>query len=564
MPLARSWFRRSVAPSVAASVAASWPAKRPTKRARPVLTAGVAGVAAGLAALASSCFSSDTGYDPPSNSFYFPTGLNVSPDKTTLFVTNSDFDLQYSGGTVFALDLGRLRDERLTPLLTELNTPTQAMNDVCKAFGSLPHEDNKKLFSNENDILNPGPCNPAPTKQFTDGRNAIIGAFASGAVLVTGDDPETPDVEPGERLFVAVRGDPSLTFFDVTSGSLTCHRTGARCNAESMVGVAPFDNTRRLVLPVEPVGIAASEDGKAIVVTHQTEQAVSLSVNRFGAARGPTLEHVFRNLPVGPSDVAAVPVPRLARSEVSFNYQPGFLVTYRTVAQIDLFRFTADETTDKMDVRPRPFLSRVDTTPISVNADGKDSRGIAIDASERKECEARCGAADTACLQPCVDIPLRLFVANRGPASLLVGKIETKLTPEITPEAVAAKATGAFDEVSIHDTVPLAFGPSKVVVGKVIGLDGKLHVRVFAAAFDSRLIFSYDPEAHRVDAVIRTGRGPHALVVDTSDDLSHALLYIGHFTDSYLGVVDLDMRNRNTFGTMFASVGKLQPPQESK
>lgn len=519
-----------------------------------------------MAALASGCFSADTGYAPPTDSFYFPTGLNLSADRSTLVVVNSDFDLQYNGGTVFALDLARLRDDRLASLLAALNTEGGAMNDACKAFGSSPHEDDKSLFSNENDILNPGPCNPVLTKQFTDQRHAIIGAFASGAVVVTRDDPETPDVEPGERLFVAVRGDPSLTFFDITAGGLSCpgQRKDNRCTADSMVGVAPYDNTRRLVLPVEPVGIAASDDGEAIVVTHQTEQQVSLSVNRWPGSV-PTLEYVARNLPVGPSDVVAVPTPRLARSAESFSYQPGFLVTYRGAAEVDLFRLTAD----KGGTPPRPFLSRVEVTPIRVNADGKDSRGIAIDASERKECEARCGAADTACMEPCVDIPLRLFVANRGPASLVVGKIETKLTrTQLTP-LEATKATGAVDEVSFQETVPLALGASKVVVGKVIGLDGKLHVRVFAAAFDSRLVFSYDPEAHRIDAVIRTGRGPHALLVDTSDEIvegetPHALLYIGHFTDSYLGVVDLDMRNRNTFGTMFASVGKLQPPQESK
>ena len=71
-------------------------------------------------------------------------------------------------------------------------------------------------------------------------------------------------------------------------------------------------------------------------------------------------------------------------------------------------------------------------------------------------------------------------------------------------------------------------------------------------------------------SVIRTGRGPHALAVDTQPDTTagakdgHALLYVGHFTDSYMGVVDLDMRHPNTFGTMFASVGTPLAPRESK
>jgi hypothetical protein len=41
-------------------------------------------------------------------------------------------------------------------------------------------------------------------------------------------------------------------------------------------------------------------------------------------------------------------------------------------------------------------------------------------------------------------------------------------------------------------------------------------------------------------------------------------MYVGHFTDSYIGVVDLDMRRPQTFGSMFLTVGKPLPPRESK
>src|SRR5262249_41715881 len=115
----------------------------------------------------------------------------------------------------------------------------------------------------------------------------------------------------------------------------------------------------------------------------------------------------------------------------------------------------------------------------------------------------------------------------------------------------------------------------------------------FAVAFDSRFVFSYDPIGRRVDAIIRTGRGPHPIAFDTclpetalkpnglkiatcreikdtlpaKDDFGkegHSFLFVGHFTDSYVGVVDLDMRHDETFGTMFATVGKPTPPPESK
>ncbi|MEO5726904.1 MAG: hypothetical protein ABI134_36255, partial [Byssovorax sp.] len=86
----------------------------------------------------------------------------------------------------------------------------------------------------------------------------------------------------------------------------------------------------------------------------------------------------------------------------------------------------------------------------------------------------------------------------------------------------------------------------------------------------------YDPQARTIDAFFRSGRGPHGLATDADEQAAisgvrgdakqtgHAFLYVGHFTDSYLGVIDLDMRHPETFGTMFASVGTPTPPKGSK
>src|SRR6185369_5689265 len=121
------------------------------------------------------------------------------------------------------------------------------------------------------------------------------GAFISGAALVN-----RPDA-PGARLFVPVRGDPSVTFLEVADDRdptkvtcptgrnpgdpfcLDCGGSDAenRCSSSHRIGLDPFDNTRQLSLPVEPVGIAASEDGTALVIAHQTQKTVSLVVNRF-------------------------------------------------------------------------------------------------------------------------------------------------------------------------------------------------------------------------------------------------------------------------------------------
>lgn len=585
----------------------------------------------GLIAIGAGCLAAGEALPPPVDQLYFPTGLVLAPELGALYVANSDFDLQFSGGTVMALDLATLRsqaDRLLTGLgcvVAAVQQPTspppcaplggEVLTTVEQACAVVVKANSGSAAANENPILNPGPCAPLPipiptaeagaspetTQAVKDKRVAFIGAFASSAVLVQNTMDPTAAGAPGPRLFVTVRGDPSLTFFDLApskskggSGALAidCGQgADARCVDAYRVGRDPFENSRATALPVEPDGLAASEDGTALVVAHQSQKAVSLSINRATIPTvflaKPTLEFVLSGLPDGPSEVAAVPVPRIVNTVNGaaptgtrpFSYDPGFLVTYRAAAQVDLVRLNPD----RAGTPPRPFLTRASTTAITISGSGVDSRGVAVDASARRACEATCDASQgdskaSGCLCRCAETPLRVFIANRSPAALLVGKIETTLafdqgSPTGTPEALCASGvlpTGAADVVSMLDTVPLADGVSKVVLGNVIGLDGKEAIHVFIAAFDSRLVFAYDPEAHRIDAVIRTGRGPHALAVDTWDngaqtgEHARSFLYVTHFTDSYLGVVDLDMRHADTFGTMFASIGTPVAPKESK
>jgi hypothetical protein len=83
---------------------------------------------------------------------------------------------------------------------------------------------------------------------------------------------------------------------------------------------------------------------------------------------------------------------------------------------------------------------------------------------------------------------------------------------------------------------------------------------VFVACFDSRRIFVYDPQRSRIETEILTGRGPHALLVDEQ----RRLLYVGHFTDSYVGVYSLDLAFPATYGTMLGTLGNPKSPRASK
>lgn len=518
-----------------------------------------------LSGVVASC-NFDLGIEPPRDRFYFPTGVLVSPGRTALYVVSSDFDLQFTGGTVLGLELGPLR-EAMRSLETSLGAPSATVDvgAACSAIG---------LSINPDALLEPGPCSPVAGERFLSlvRASAAIGAFGSGGVLVGNPDG------PGLRLFVPVRGDPSITYLDVADDrpeggpTTACPDQGAlciqcggdsvtgRCSTAYALGTDPSLTLRGLEMPVEPFGIAAAEAGavgvESVVATHQLQTgAASLVVNRWDST-GPSFEFVSSGLLDSPTEVVALPTPAVARYVSGAQYLPGFLLTYRNAPYLDLLRFDPDSGATPA----RPFLSRQQVFSIGALSSGADSRGIAIDGSRRAACEEACDTTDVSCLRACAAIPHRLFVASRSPVSLLVGEIETVLSTD------GSSITSAYDVVTLREVVPLSAGPSRVVVGNVVRPDGSFAPRAFVAAFDSRAVYVYDPDEHRIETVIRAGRGPQSLAIDAGvgPDGPYAHLYVAQFTDSYVSVVSLDQRAPVTYGKVLLTVGEPAPPREEQ
>jgi hypothetical protein len=537
-----------------------------------------------LSALLLGCFDPGEGIEPPSDQVYFPVGLAIDDTGAFLYIANSDFDLQYNAGTLLSWDLESLRQRLprgcqddvdcqqaefcdLAPTTENGGIPSNtcvaaegpAFGRPCGVFGE--REPREKL-------LYPGRCSHIDSVTPQDGGPAIltarvqIGAFATAVVY-----RPRPDAAPGAgRLFVPVRGDATLHWIDAESGQLECGQASSdgACDDHHRAGDdADYENTRNLRLLPEPFALDASEDARAIMVTNQTSGAVSLFVHDW-SENGPRLEFDVRGLPTRPVGIASVPRPAHAATS-GFPYHPGFLVTFRNSPNVVLVRVYDDAGADPI----RPYARAVSATSIAANSLGIDSRGIAIDATERRRAESDCATrfavgaeclADATCLlstpaeyKACVEdaaaIPLDLFVSNRTPASLLVGQSRTVFNETWTDDLPA-----------FNTSVPLSLGPSRVVVGAVINPAGEPERRVFVVCFDSRRVFIYDPLRRRLEGEVFTGRGPHALAVDAA----RGLAYVGHFTDSFVGVISLDQRFPDTYAKMVATVEAPKPPRASK
>lgn len=531
-------------------------------------------------ALAGACYDGGNGTPPPTNRLNFPVGLAVSKNGGVLYVANSDFDLQFSGGTIQAYNLDRIRRDTVAAIANSGNCQTQTgTNDAGTPtpFGQAcaPPVDASIYLSDTGDEARH--------------RTMLIGAFATGLYL-------NPD---GDRLFVPVRGNASLTWADVTPDDPNDATKGLdiRCAIKSdsrfcdnahQAGKLPaleHDNTRQVAMPGEPYGLAFSLDGTAAVLTHQGDTKVSLFATGKGlASNRVSLQFVLDGVPAGGVGVAAVPHATCSTDGCPPDVGPSFLLTSRLVSQLSLLRFYADENgVVGPSSQKRPFLVEEARFAINAAAGGSDSRGIAIDASARKRCVAEVppsGGTRTeddvaADIAACQRLPARVFIANRSPASIVVGEIGS----------TAPNGSYDPDRLVLFGNVPLVAGPSNVYLAPVVDQDGRYVMRLFVVCYDAQVVLVLDPSQPlpQLESVIRTGPGPFAMAFDPFDAdavARHELVptsargdnikkfrfaYIASFLHSYIQVVDLDGSNpnKNTFETIVFNVGQPTPPKGS-
>ena len=270
----------------------------------------------GLASLAPGCYQGGGGTAPPTNSFYFPVGLAVSAGGHVLYAANSDFDLQWNGGTLQSYDLASVR--RDTVALIQANFASSTGDGAIppgNLWGTssqpntqitwLPNclNDAAVLYQGNRIPLGEACAPPVDSTRYIQD-SAVIGAFVTDIAVeplsITGNGPT--------RMFCPVRGDATITWADLTYDSpdslppyiagadagadassvtsafhIQCGQSSSdpTCDGEHHTNASVPGNTRQETLPGEPFGIALTQDGTAIAVTALTEPMTSLLLSGF-------------------------------------------------------------------------------------------------------------------------------------------------------------------------------------------------------------------------------------------------------------------------------------------
>lgn len=462
---------------------------------------------------ASGC-ATNTGEPLPSGLMSFPIAIALSPDLDEqgepryLYVTSSNFALQYSSGNVQSYDLDKV---------------LEGLSDGCVGAGVASACLDPSYEGNVNDpacycdpavdadcvAVPPDRCAIIPTGlRFRDPGGAAlrlvrveglipgevrIGSFSDG--LAIGSD--------GRRLYVPVRSDANLTFVDVNEqGQLSCGGAFGElhtCTEPYRSGSQEQENpSEPLVLPPDPVDVhvgslaadfalPGSEDdpafrGDYVLMAHR-EGFASLFYDQEqpdGPApqRRPRLVATLEDL--GPE-------------QVTITYQPGARVAWIPSA-------LSNE------------LSRV-----GIAIDGDPSQAFLFDAGT-----LFVTGLDTGAINRDIVFDPRpgrglAYVLSNAPQALIVAR----------PEA-------SGQQLDMVDQVSTCRDPSRVQVAEVPARGGSA-LLAFVSCFLARQVQVIDADERQGITVLTNISGAFEFAIDGP----RRLLYVADFSTSVLRVADL-------------------------
>jgi hypothetical protein len=428
----------------------------------------------------------------------------VDPTGSWLFVVNSNSDLRYNAGTVVAVDLRKAAEDRAA----------DKRWDRCPVNRYVPGLDNPARFC----------C-----RDFVDGRIANcdergyvvpeatvrIGSF--GGTIVA--QSFAPGGAATQRLFVAVRAEPSITYIDAgVAGnriSLRCAEStdsNPRCEEAWRIRARPeAQGAEELPLQEEPHAMVLDEALGVLYVAHlgaiERGMALIRGVSTIDicepARRPPVLNAVLADaLP----RTGSLGVTHIVSGELGNATAPLFATAEFTADVVELlYRDPArvgcqvpPSQRDLSMVSGRRFVSSVYGTR------GADLRGM-------------------------------IFSPDRNRAYLLHRQYADRRNGEFNPPSVVA-VDRQLD--ARGDPVNRPIGFVEVCTGptKMIAHDAGRGTKLFVNCFEGGQLYVVDPNLLAVEAIIEVGAGPADLVFVPSDA---TLAYVAGFANNNVSVVDL-------------------------
>ncbi len=466
-----------------------------------------------ICALLSGCHVdlNEEGTEPRKDELYFPTGLEKDPTEPFLYVSNGNSDLKFGGGTVQLVDTKRF--------FTALDTFHNSKND-CGAGSDCE--------TCVEDSLDPNIVNCSEEPFILENVTVKIGNFA-GALRLQKTGGKT------RRLYVAVRGDPSVTWIDVDLNQPVNTGGNVRETFNCVDNLAALPK-----MPETPPGCDPS---------HQ--------VQTYACTGRPNCTTGFATIPPEPFNLV-LDVGKPASGEIYTR----LLVSHLSGGQIML-----------VDVQAAPYVRDV-SGPL-FQADSAMRRGAFSMAPQRpadpsapwyltsnlQPTIATFRIADVGVVVPSVAFSLggqfatnndlrdivfeeggnRAFVTSNAPPSLIV--IDTR--PSNTGTTPGNPANMVVDVIDVCQV------PSQLQIRYVQTPAGR-RPRLYVSCFLSNQVMVVDPDQPAVVDTILVGRQPNELVFD--EDPARPVAYVTLFGEHSIGVIDLK-RGSVTENRMIARIG---------
>jgi hypothetical protein len=484
---------------------------------------GSALIAAAAGAAAMSCGLSQEGIPPPSDRIFYPGAILVDQGAKRLYVVNSNADLRFNDGTLAVMDLDAALKVHRDALPSDSGVPLRP-REVCSEIGFINQLSDAPDYccwdALDHNVLD---CDER-AYAMGDSASVKIGSFGSAMEFLP-HDSSYPAVDDGiGRLFVAVRGNASITWIKVVgqddSGPVTldCGGSGfAECTADHRVTVTTgpagpaadtVTSSVEVALPDEPYALGLDEYQRLLYVGHLRGGFLS-AVNLL--LKTPELIGTYPG--IFPGDInGSTGVTSLTVLKANPGIETGrILATSRFVPRAGAFapvvRGTAacdDTKTPRCDpsvYNPQVFLANAGDAFVSPLA-GAETRGIQV--------------------IPGVN---RAFVLQRTP-----------------PALIGFDTTDPNNNIAT-DVLEMCSGPTFLHMHSLTGEDAS-DQQLFVTCFESGEIYVVDPYVPRVVAIIEVGRGPAGLAFAKGvPDLG----YVVGFGSNNVSVIDLAVNSSTRY-----------------